>query len=77
MESEDTKQITTAVQQVLKNCILTRGIKVEKLATFDIEYLFLHIRGKSVGEDIVVNITCPDDEKTQVTTNINLEDIQV
>ncbi len=46
------KQITTAVQQVLKNCILTRGIKVEKLATFDIEYLFLNIRGKSVGEEI-------------------------
>ena len=40
MESEDTKQITEAVKNVLKNCILTRGIKVEKLATFDIEYLF-------------------------------------
>ena len=41
MESEDTKQITEAVKNVLKNCILTRGIKVEKLATFDIEFLFL------------------------------------
>ena len=53
LESEDTKQITNAIKSVIKNCILTRGIKVETLPTFDIEYLFLNIRGKSVGEDIV------------------------
>ena len=77
MESEDTKQITEAVKSVLKNCILTRGIKVEKLATFDIEYLFLNIRGKSVGEDVEVMITCPDDGETQVPAVINLDDIKV
>ncbi len=77
LESEDTKQITTAVKTVLKNCILTRGTKVEKLSTFDIEYLFLNIRGKSVGEDVEVMITCPDDEKTQVPVTINLDDIQM
>jgi len=77
MESEDTKQITTAVQNVLKNCILTRGIKVEKLATFDIEYLFLNIRGKSVGEDVEVMITCPDDGETQVPAVISLDDIKI
>ena len=77
MESEDTKQITEAVKNVLKNCILTRGIKVEKLATFDIEYLFLNIRGKSVGEDVEVMITCPDDGETQVPAVINLDDIKV
>ena len=77
MESEDTKQITTAVQQVLKNCILTRGIKVEKLATFDIEYFFLNIRGKSVGEEVEVMITCPDDGETAVPVMINLDDIKV
>tara|TARA_B100000945_G_C20204440_1_gene513045 strand:+ start:28 stop:747 length:720 start_codon:yes stop_codon:yes gene_type:complete len=77
MESEDTKQITTAVQNVLKNCILTRGIKVEKLATFDIEYLFLNIRGKSVGEEVEVMITCPDDGETQVPAIINLDDIKI
>ena len=54
LESEDTKQITTAIKTVIKNCIKTKGIKVEKLPTFDIEYLFLNIRGKSVGEDIEV-----------------------
>ena len=77
LESEDTKQITTSIKAVLKSCILTKGIKVEHLPTFDIEYLFLNIRGKSVGEDLEVNIVCPDDEKTQVTVNINLDDIQV
>ena len=61
LESEDTKQITTAIKAVLKSCVLTKGIKVEKLPTFDIEYLFLNIRGKSVGEDIEVKLICPDD----------------
>jgi len=77
LESEDTKQITTAIKAVLKSCVLTKGIKVEHLPTFDIEYLFLHIRGKSVGEEIEVNITCPDDEKTQVPITLDLEDIKV
>ena len=76
LESEDTKQITTAIKTVIKSCIKTRGVKVENLPTFDIEYLFLNIRGKSVGEDIDVNIICPDDGKTQVSVNINLDDIQ-
>ena len=61
MESEDTTQITNAVKDVIKSCISTRGVKVEELATFDIEYLFLNIRGKSVGEEVEVLVTCPDD----------------
>ena len=77
LESEDTKQITTAIKTVIKNCILTKNIKVEALPTFDIEYLFLNIRGKSVGEEIEVNIICPDDGETQVPVKINLDDIQV
>ena len=77
LESEDTKQITTAIKNVIKNCIRTKGVKVEDLPTFDIEYLFLHIRGKSVGEEIEVNVTCPDDGVTQVPITINLDDIQV
>ena len=77
LESEDNKQITTAIKAVLKNCVLTKGIKVEQLPTFDIEFLFLNIRGKSVGEQLEVNIICPDDETTQVTVDIDLDDIQV
>lgn len=77
MESEDAKQITNAVKNVISACILTKGIKVEELSTFDIEYLFLNIRGKSVGEDVEVLITCPDDNLTQVPTLINLDEIKV
>ena len=77
MESQDTKQIANAVKNVISQCILTKGIKVEKLSTFDIEYLFLNIRGKSVGEEIEVMITCPDDGKTQVPALINIDSIKV
>ena len=77
MESEDEKQIATAVKDVIKDCIVTRGVKVDDLATFDIEYLFLNIRGKSVSEDVEVLVTCPDDGETQVPTVINLDDIKV
>jgi len=76
-ESEDPKQITEAVKTVISDCIITRGIKVEKLSTFYIEYLFLNIRGKSVGETVDVLITCPDDMETQVPVTINLDDIKV
>ncbi len=77
LESEDIKQITTAIKTVIKNCIFTKNIKVESLPTFDIEYLFLNIRGKSVGEELEVNIICPDDETTQVPVKINLDVIKV
>jgi len=77
MESEDPKQIAEAVKTVISNCILTKGVKVEQLATFDIEYLFLNIRGKSVGETVDVLITCPDDGKTQVPVSINLDEIKI
>ena len=77
LETEDTKQITTAIKNVLKNCVLTKGIRVDQLPTFDIEFLFLNIRGKSVGEEIEVNIICPDDEETQVPVTINLDDIGI
>ena len=77
MESQDSKQIARSIKDVLSKCILSRGIKVEKLSTFDIEYLFLNIRGKSVGEHIEVMVTCPDDGKTQVPMSINIDSIKV
>ena len=77
MESEDQKQITNAIKNVISNCILSRGIKVEQLSTFDIEYLFLNIRGKSVGENVDVLVTCPDDGQTQVEVTIDLDAIKV
>ena len=77
LESQDTKQITNAIKAVIRSCVLTKSVKVEDLPTFDIEFLFLNIRGKSVGEDIDVKIICPDDEETEVTINVNLDDIKV
>ena len=77
LETENTKDISTAIKTVLKNCIQSRGVKVENLPTFDIEFLFLNIRGKSVGEEVEVNLIAPDDEETQVPVTINLDDIQI
>ena len=77
LETEDQKQITSAIKSVLKNCIQTRGIKVETLPTFDIEFLFLNIRGKSVGEEVDVNIIAPDDGVTEIPVKIDIDQIQV
>ena len=77
LESEDNKQITNAIKAVLKSCVQTKGIKVEQLPTFDIEYLFLNIRGKSVGEELEVNIICPDDGETSVPVYVSLDEIEI
>ena len=77
MDSQDDKQIAQAVKDVLGSCILTKGIIVNKLSTFDIEYLFLNIRGKSVGETVEVLVTCPDDNTTKVPVVVNLDEIKV
>ena len=77
MESQSDTEIANAVKDVLSTCILTKGVKVDTLSTFDIEYLFLNIRGKSVGEDVEVLVTCPDDNKTKVPVRINLDDIKI
>lgn len=76
-ESKDTNQIINAIKEVLKNCILTRGVKVSELAIFELEYLFLNLRCKSVGETIEVQVTCPDDNKTKLPLTINLDEIKL
>ena len=77
LETEDVKQITSSVIEILNACILTRGIKIEKLATFDLEYLFLNVRAKSVGESIDLLVTCGDDGETEVGVTVPIADIQV
>ena len=77
LESENMKQITDAIVQILKDCIITRGVKVQALSTFDIEYLFFNIRAKSVGETVEVNVTCPDDGDTKVQMEIDIDSIKV
>ena len=77
LESKSENQITNAVTDVLKKCILTKGVDVDNLPTFDIEYLFLNIRAKSIGEDIKLNVTCPDDNQTKVPVTIYVDEIKV
>jgi len=77
LETRDQGEMTNAVKDVLKKCILTRGVKVDNLPTFDIEFIFLNIRAKSIGEDIKLTVTCPDDRETQVSTTIYVDEIQV
>lgn len=77
METEDEKQMADAVKTILSNCIQTARFKVESLSLFDIEYIFLNIRGKSIGETVEVNVTCPDDGATIVPIEIDIDDIKV
>lgn len=77
MESEDISEITNAIKMVLQNCIQSKDIDVEKLATFDIEYLFLNVRAKAVGEEIELNVLYPGEEEVYVPIKLNVNDIKV
>ena len=77
IESNSIKDISRAIKDVLKSCILTKGVKIDELPTFDIEYLFLNIRSRSIGESIDLVITCPDDNETKVNKQIYIDEIEV
>ena len=77
LDSRDQNEITNSVKDVLKKCVLTRGVKSDDLPTFDIEYIFLNIRAKSIGEDIKLVVTCPDDKETEVPVTIYVDEIKV
>jgi len=77
IESGSMKDISRAIKDVQKSCILTKGIKIDELPTFDIEYLFLNIRSRSIGESIDLVITCPDDNETKVNKQIYIDEIEV
>ena len=77
LESSDAKQISSSIVEIMSDCIETKNVDITKLPSFDIEYLFLNIRAKSVGETVDVIITCPDDNKTTVEATINIDDIKV
>lgn len=70
------KDITNTIQEVVQGCILTNGVNIETLPIFDLEFLFLNIRSRSVGEDIDIEVICPDDNETSVKVKINIEDIK-
>jgi hypothetical protein len=73
-QSEDTKQISDSMVSVISNCT---GLDATNLPTFDVEYIFLKIRGKSVGDIVELNLICPDDGVTQVFTKIDLNEVEV
>ena len=77
IESNSLKDISRAIKDVLRNCILTKGVKVDELPTFDIEYLFLNIRARSIGESIELVVTCPDDGETKVNVTVYIDEVQV
>ena len=75
-ESNDETQMVRAMTDLLTSCTFGK-IDISVLPTYDVEYMFLKIRGKSAGETVELNLICPDDKETKVQTKINLEDIQV
>ena len=77
IESNSMKDISRAIKDVLKSCILTKGVKIDELPTFDIEYLFLNIRSRSIGESIDLVVTCPDDGETKVNKQIYIDEISI
>ena len=77
IESDSLKEISRSIKDILKNCILTKGVKVDELPTFDIEYLFLNIRSRSIGESIELVVTCPDDRETKVNVTVYIDEVQV
>ena len=76
MESKDNNEILNATKDVLNACTYNK-IDVEKLPMFDIEYLLLQIRSKSVGEVAKFKVICPDDKVTAADVELNLEDVNV
>jgi hypothetical protein len=77
LESENDQEIADALKSIITACVTTKDFDFNKLATFDIEYIFLNIRGKSVGEVIDLLLTCPDDGETEVKVSFNIDDVKV
>tara|TARA_Y100000768_G_scaffold174109_1_gene130363 strand:+ start:5217 stop:5942 length:726 start_codon:yes stop_codon:yes gene_type:complete len=77
LEGGNDADISSTLKSVLKSCIITRGVDIEKLPSFELEYLFLNIRGKSVGESVELVVTCQDDMTTKVPLTIKLSEIKL
>ena len=76
LESGEEKTILNTLKNVLKSCVISR-VKIDELPSFDLEFLFLNIRGKSVGESVELLVTCEDDGETQVPLTIQMSDIKL
>ena len=76
MEEDDEKQVVNAVRQIVNNCTF-ETLEINKLPTFDLEYVFLNIRAKSVGEIASVKLLCEDDGETYADVTIPLDKVEV
>ena len=76
LENDDQEQILDAITKTIQNCLHTK-IKVEDMALFDIEYLFLQIRARSISEEIEMKVTCADDGETTVDVKFMVDDVKV
>jgi hypothetical protein len=74
-ETGNQSDLVRAIKEILSNCTDLKD--VNSLSTFDLEFLFLKIRTKSVGENVEVTVTCPDDNETEVAVSIPLDEINV
>jgi len=77
LETQDDKQILSAIVQIFENCITTPKFSIDSLSLFDIEYIFMNMRARSVEEQVTMTITCPDDGETEVNVSIQIDDIKV
>ena len=76
LENDDQEQILDAITKTIQNCLHTK-IKVEDMALFDIEYLFLQIRARSISEEIEMKVTCAGDGETTVDVKFMVDDVKV
>ena len=76
MESGKNEDIVNAIKQIVSECTYNK-LKLGTMPMFDIEYIFLNIRAKSIGEVSKLRVLCPDDKKTYADIEVNLEDVQV
>ena len=76
MESKDNAQIINAVKEIVKSCTFEK-VDVSSMPMFDMEYIFLNIRAKSVGEISKIKVLCPDDKTTYANVELDLTEVQV
>ena len=76
METEKEEDIIHAIKTIINNCTFEK-VNVETMPLFDLEFIFLNVRAKSVGEVINLKLLCEDDKETYADVSINLEDIKV
>lgn len=77
LETGEEQGILDAIIQIFENCIVTPNFKIDDLSLFDVEYIFLNMRARSIQEEITMRVTCPDDQETEIEVTFQVNDINV